>query len=103
MSTSSTIEIQRRPSVVQPALRYRVLIDGVVVAKLALSQHHGATVTPGRHSVQVKVLWMSSKPHAVDVEPDEVVKVDVWLDAKHFWTEFTRPATFLHAEFANSN
>jgi hypothetical protein len=103
MTTTSAIEIHRRASVVQPALRYRVLIDGVVVSKLALSQHHVATVTPGRHSIQVKVLWMSSKSLTVDVAPREVVKVDVWPDAKHFWNEFTKPTTFLRTELATFN
>lgn len=100
MTTNSTINIHRRPAVVQPALRYRVFIDGAVVAKLALTQHHVATVTPGRHSIQLKVLWMSSAPLVVDVAPGETLNVDVSPDAKHFWKEFTRPATFLHAELA---
>jgi hypothetical protein len=103
MTTTSAIEIHRRPSLVQPALRYRVLIDGVTVSKLALSQDHVATVASGRHSIQIRVLWMSSKELAVEVAPNEVVKVDVWPDAKHFWNEFTQPASFLRLEVASPN
>jgi len=100
MTTTSTIDIHRRPAVVQPTLRYRILIDGVVVARLALVKHHVATVNSGRHSIQVKVLWMSSAPLVVDVAPGETLNVDVSPDAKHLWKEFSRAATFLHAELA---
>jgi len=100
MSTVSTIHIHRQLAVVQPTLRYRILIDGIVVAKLSLSKHHAATVAPGRHTIQVKVLWMSSAPLIVDVAPGETLNVDVSPNAKHFWQEFTQPATFLQAELA---
>ncbi len=100
MDTASMIEVRRRPAIVQPATRYKVLIDGVVVGKLALAQHLRAPVAPGRHSVQVKVYWMSSKPLVVDVAPGEVASIDVWPDAKHFWREFIKPATFIRAELA---
>jgi len=101
MPTDSIIDIHRRPAVVQPTIRYRVYVDGVIVAKLAMSKHLTATVTPGRHSIQARVFWMSSAPLEVDIAAGETVRVDVTPDAKHFWNEFTRPATFLHAKLAS--
>lgn len=59
-SSTATILLHRRINVVQPALFYRVIVDEQQVARLAVSQRRTVGVAPGRHTLQARVLWMSS-------------------------------------------
>jgi hypothetical protein len=97
-ASQAQILLHRRVSVVQPALRYAVEVDERLVRRLAVSQRHAVDVTPGRHNVQAKVLWMSSPALAVDVAPGESLHVDIKPDVRHLWNMFVRPSRFLRVD-----
>jgi hypothetical protein len=89
------ILLHRRVSPVQPALLYRVEVDHRPVTRLAVSQRHTVEVAAGRHSIQAKVLWMSSPTLAVDVAAGQSLHVDVKPDVHHLWNMALRPKQFL--------
>jgi hypothetical protein len=92
------ILLHRRINVVQPALLYRVNVDERQVARLAVSQRRTVGVLPGRHTVQAKVLWMSSPELPVDVAPGQSVQVDIGPDVRHLWNMALRPHRFLRLD-----
>lgn len=46
---------------------YKIVIDGEVVAKVMDSKRTEIPVDPGIRTVQVKLMWISSRPVQVDV------------------------------------
>lgn len=99
---TATIVLHRRLNPVQPLLAYTVEVDRRSAAQLAVAQRRAIEVSPGRHRVQAKVLWMSSRPVDVDVEPGGSLTVEVGPDVRHLWKMVTSPKTFLHVEAERS-
>lgn len=97
---AATILLHRRFNPVQPLLVYTVEVDGRPEAELALSQRRSVQVTPGRHRLQAKVLWMSSQALEVEVEPGASLSVEIGPDVKHLWKMVASPKTFLRVEAA---
>ena len=97
-SPTATILLHRRTNVVQPALLYRVNVDEQQVARLAISQRRTVGVAPGRHTVQARVLWMSSPELAVDVVDGQSVQIDIGPDVRHLWNMAFRPRRFLRVD-----
>jgi hypothetical protein len=97
-SLNARIVLHRRINVVQPVLLYRVNVDDQQVARLAVSQRRTVGVAPGRHTVQAKVLWMSSPEFAVDVADGQSVQVDIGPDVRHLWNMALRPRRFLRVD-----
>jgi hypothetical protein len=95
---TATLILHRRPNVVGPLWVYTVEIDGSLAARLAVSQRQSVTVTPGRHSVQARILWWSSPTLEVDVEPGATLTVEIAPDVKHLWNMVVKPQAFLHVE-----
>jgi len=54
---------------------YKVVIDGEVVAKVMDSKRAEISVRPGIRTIQVKLMWISSRPVQVDVPPGQTT----WL------------------------
>jgi hypothetical protein len=92
------ILLHRRVSPMQPALLYTVEVDEQPVTRLAVSQRYALEVTPGRHKIQAKVLWMSSPALAVDVAAGQSLHVDVKPDVRHVWNMALRPKHFLRID-----
>jgi hypothetical protein len=97
-SPRASILLHRRINAVQPALLYAVNIDERRVGRLAVSQRQTVGVAPGRHTVQAKVLWMSSPELAVDVAPGQSVHVEIGPDVRHLWNMAFRPHRFLRVD-----
>jgi hypothetical protein len=97
-SPNATILLHRQINVVQPALLYRVNVDEHQVARLAISQRRTVGVAPGRHTVQARVLWMSSPELAVDVADGQSVQIDIAPDVRHLWNMAFRPRRFLRVD-----
>lgn len=95
-----TIHLHRRARPVQPLLVYSVDLDGRPAAELAVAQHRSLEVTPGRHRLQAKVLWMSSPDLEVQVDSGASVMIEIGPDMKHLWNMFARPRRFLLVEAA---
>ena len=53
--------------------RYKVLIDGQVVGKIAMEEVQRHTVHPGPHTVQLRMAWARSRVLTVNVAPGETV------------------------------
>lgn len=51
--------------------RYKVLVDGEVVAKVGPNDHATVTVSPGRHVINAKTFWCKSTDLIVDLDEDE--------------------------------
>jgi hypothetical protein len=96
----ATIHLHRRVKPVQPLLVYTVDIDGRAAAELAVAQRRSVEVTPGRHRVQAKVLWMSSPDLEVEVDLGASVTIEIGPDMKHLWNMFARPKKFLRVDAA---
>ncbi len=97
-SESATILLHRRPSLVQPALAYKVEVDERPSARLWAGQRQAVNASPGRHKIQAKVLWMSSPSLTVEVEAGQSQTVTIAPDVRHIWNMFLRPNHFLRVE-----
>lgn len=95
---TATIVLHRRPNVVQPLWIYTVEIDGSPAAHLAVSQRQSVAVSAGRHHVQAKALFWSSRIVECDVAPGSTLAVEIGPDVKHLWNMVISPRTFLHVE-----
>ena len=70
----STIAIEREQSVWNDRLReYAVLLDGAPVSRLPNGAAVALRVTPGRHTVQVKIDWCTSVRLELDAVAGETI------------------------------
>lgn len=97
---SATILLHRRPNVVQPLWVYTVEVDDRVAAHLVFAQREAVEVPVGRHSVQAKVLWWSSRVLPVELGAGESVTVEIAPDVRHLWNMAVRPSRFLRIDVA---
>jgi hypothetical protein len=73
MSTSA-IRLRRRPGAWRDVLRgYRVLIDGENVGLIRLGQVREFSVTPGMHSIRLKIDWCSSPELSVNIRAGDTI------------------------------
>jgi hypothetical protein len=59
------------------ARRYRVLVDGEEVARLANGESCRVPLTRGRHEVQARIDWTGSEPEVVMAKPGHTVTIVV--------------------------
>jgi hypothetical protein len=62
---------------------YKVLVDGVTVGKLRPDEYLEYAVSPGSHSVQIRIDWSGSKKLFVNVEPEQTVLFGCWGKSAH--------------------
>ena len=55
------------------ARRYRVLVDGKEVARLANGESCRVDLAPGRHEVEARIDWTGSEPEVVDVQLGQTI------------------------------
>ena len=67
--------------------KYRVLIDGREVARIANGQELAVTVAPGRHLVRVTFARAESNELQLDLDPDTEARVHC-RRAGNGWTKF---------------
>jgi hypothetical protein len=73
----SAIVLSRVPGGWRDRLRrYQVMIDGEQVAAIKHGQRVELPVTPGRHTVYLKISWAGSPKLEVDVGPGEAVSLE---------------------------
>jgi hypothetical protein len=56
--------------------RYRVMIDGEQVASIKPGERVELPVTPGPHTISLKISWAGSPPLEVDLAPDEMATLE---------------------------
>ncbi|MBS0206758.1 MAG: hypothetical protein JSS49_28110 [Planctomycetes bacterium] len=71
MEQTSTLTVIRRRALTAAVRKFRILCDGVEVAKIANNSTVTLTLPPGRHSVQVKFDWLGAKPIEITLLPDQ--------------------------------
>ena len=76
-SGGSVIKLSRAPGRWRDRLRrYRVIIDGEQVAMIKRGQQLDLAVTPGEHTVFLRIDWTRSPQLAVDVASGEVILLE---------------------------
>jgi hypothetical protein len=64
------IVVRRKAALWQDRGRnYRIVVDGKDAGTVANGAEARISLTPGRHTVQLKIDWCSSPPVEVDVDP----------------------------------
>jgi hypothetical protein len=72
-STGSIVVTRDRAPWRDRARKYKVLIDHSVVGRLAQGETLAYALQPGKHSVQIKIDWLSSPKIDCSVEVDQAV------------------------------
>ena len=67
----STVVLHRAPSFAAKLRKFRILIDGAPIDKIADGQSRRLTMAPGRHELRLKLDWCGSRPVIVDLGPRE--------------------------------
>lgn len=98
--STATLQLRRRLNVVHPLIVYVVEIDGQVAAELTIGKRDSVAVVPGRHRLQVKALFWSSRELEVEVEAGQTSTIEIAPDVRHLWRMVVKPGTFLHMERA---
>jgi hypothetical protein len=66
------IIVRRSDSFVDGMRKFKVLVDGEVVGKVARKKQVEVEVEPGQHEVQMKLDWGKSEPMTVDASAGDV-------------------------------
>src|SRR5271170_1947937 len=53
--------------------KYKVVVDGIVVGRIANGETQEFPVTPGRHQLRMKIDWCGSKPLEFSVSEKDVL------------------------------
>ncbi|HEX4059653.1 MAG TPA: hypothetical protein VHY58_01415 [Streptosporangiaceae bacterium] len=76
-ASTSTITVSRVPGGWKDRLRrYQVVIDGEQVAAIKHGERVDLPVTPGKHTVFMKISWARSPQLELDVAPGQVVTLE---------------------------
>jgi hypothetical protein len=73
MSNETQITVQRTTSYVDRLRAYKIKIDDVVVGKLKARDSVTIPLTPGRHSIVLRIDWCGSETIDFEVQPGEHV------------------------------
>jgi len=102
MSNEAQVRIRRSKSRADRCLRaYSVELDGAQVALLRVGELTTIPITPGRHSLALKIDWCGSEVVEFDAMPGEWVDFDCgcvlngWRFLVGFFYVFIRPRKFL--------
>ena len=66
------LTVRRGGSTGDALRRYKVFVDGEVVARLRPNKQVELDVSPGAHEIQLKLDWAKSKPLTVDTSSGDV-------------------------------
>lgn len=71
----ATLIVQRDQGYADSARKYRILLDGAEIGKLAQGMELRHDISSGPHTVEARIDWCGSRPCAFMVESDECVLV----------------------------
>ena len=73
MSNQTQITVQRMTGYADRLRAYKVKIDGVVVGSVRAGDSATIPVSPGRHSLQLRIDWAGSEQTDFEVKPGDQV------------------------------
>ena len=77
-AVASKLHIRRRRSAFHDRLRsYRVIVDGNDVGRIRAGEAWEYDVSPGHHTIRLRIDWTGSPSLAIQFSPGEVVELEV--------------------------
>src|SRR5580698_7045736 len=90
---NASISLTRDSGYADRRRQYRVLIDGVEVGRIADGATESYAVTPGNHTLVLKIDWCGSKLLNFDVQDGQLLTLRAGLISvlfAYFWCSITR-------------
>jgi hypothetical protein len=81
MENETELVVRRGSSYVDSLRAYKVVVDRVVVAMVRDGQSVAVPITPGRHSLRLRIDWTGSKEFEFDARPGEKIAFECGSNA----------------------